>query len=225
MGSTTHFILSSTSPLSDKSTGKPARNPKRTLKFVGLPLLGFFLLQADGRFPLVRFSNDLANLAAGTLSFLLPFLAAFFAFVIPKRWLTTVIAVALLLPLLCFSALGLLFNGVLVRDALRIRSDPAFERIATVPMGAYSVGVYLNDCGAPCGMDVDLLQERPILPGIVIVRALNGFADADARDASCKVIAPDTLVVSIPAYVDNDRPWESQPARSKTYHLKPFLYF
>ena len=76
-------------------------------------------------FPVVRFSNELVNFAIGTLSFLLPFLTAFFAFVIPKRWLTTVIAVVLLLPLLCFSALGLLFNGVLVRDALRMGSNPA----------------------------------------------------------------------------------------------------
>jgi hypothetical protein len=223
MGSTTHFILSSTSPLSDKSIRQPARNWKRTFKFVGLPLLGFFLLQADGVFPLVRFSNELANFAAGTLSFLLPFLAAFFAFMIPKRWLTTVIVVALLLPLLCFSALGLLFQGFLVKDALRIGSSPAFERIATVPMGAYSVGVFLNNCGAPCSLDVNLLQERPIIPGVVFVRALDGFADAG--DPTCKVVGPDTLMVSIPAYVDNDRPWESQPARSKTYHLKPFLYF
>ena len=174
-------------------------------------------------FPVVRFSNELANFAIGTLSFLLPFLAAFFAFMIPRRWLTTVIAIALLLPLLFFSALGLLFQGLLTRDALRLGSNPAFTRIATVPMGGYSVGIYLSDCGAPCSLDVDLLQERPIIPGVALVRALPGFEDAG--DATYKVVGPDTLMVSIPAYVDNDRPWESLPARSKTYHLKRFLYF
>src|SRR5271156_5470935 len=148
---------------------------RRTAKFLGLPLVGFVLLQADGMFPVVRFSNELVNFAIGTLSFLLPFLAAFFAFVIPKRWLTTVIAVALLLPLLCFSALGLLFNGVLVRDALRIGSNPAFERIATAPMGGYSVGIYVSDCGAVCSPGIDLIQEKQIIPGILLTRALDGI--------------------------------------------------
>ncbi|MGA6970573.1 MAG: hypothetical protein WBY93_03020 [Candidatus Binatus sp.] len=196
----------------------------RTAKFLGLPLVGFVLLQADGMFPVVRFSNELVNFAIGTLSFLLPFLAAFFAFVIPKRWLTTVIAVALLLPLLCFSALGLLFNGVLVRDALRIRSNPAFERIATAPMGGYSVGIYVSDCGAVCSPGIDLIQEKQIIPGILLTRALDGIDQADK--ATYQVTGQDTLLINVPPiYTDDTQRVVWIPARSKTYHLKPFLYF
>jgi hypothetical protein len=196
----------------------------RTAKFLGLPLLGFVLLQADGYFPIVRFSNELANFAAGTFSFFLPFLTAFFAFAIPKRWLTTVITVALLLPLLCFSVLGLLFNGVLVRDALRIGSNPAFERIATAPMGGYSVGIYLSDCGAVCSPGIELVQEKQIIPGILLTRALDGIDQADK--ATYKVTGQDTLLINVPPiYTDDTQRVVWIPARSRTYHLKPFLYF
>src|SRR5208282_3297373 len=129
----------------------------------------------------------------------------------------------LLLPLLCFSALGLLFNGVLVRDALRIGSNPAFERIATAPMGGYSVGIYVSDCGAVCSPGIDLIQEKQIIPGILLTRALDGIDQADK--ATYQVIGQNSLTISTPAYPDSDRPWESIPARSKTYHLKSFVYF
>jgi hypothetical protein len=195
----------------------------RTAKFLGLPLLGFVLMVGDAAFPLVRFRSELANVVVGTLSFLLPFLTVFFALVIPRRWLTTVIAVVLLLPLLCISALGLLFEGLLLGDTFRTGLNPALERIATVPMVGYSVGIYRTDCGAPCSLEIYLLQEKRIVPGILLVRALPGFDDA--AEATYKVIGQDTLSINIPPYVDNDPRGVSIPARSKIYHLKPFLYF
>jgi hypothetical protein len=202
----------------------PPQTRTRTVKFLGLPLLGFVLLQADGCFPFVRFSNDLANFAVGTLSFLLPFLAAFFAFVIPKRWLTTAIAIVLLLPMLCFSAAGLLFYGLIAPDAFGTGVNPSFERIANVPMGTYSVGIFVSDCGAVCSPGIDLRQEKQIIPGILLVRALSGFDDADK--ATYKVIGQDTLRIDIPPiHSDNERKVVWIPARTKTYHLKPFLYF
>jgi hypothetical protein len=196
----------------------------RTVKFIGVPLLGFMILQADGCFPFVRFSNDVADSVVGALSFLLPFLAAFFAFVIPRRWLTTIVVLVLLLPLLCFSALGLFFESLLIGDAFRLGANPSFERIARVPMGAYSVGIYLSDCGAPCSFDIDLLQERTIIPGVLLVRELPGFDEAD--QATYKVIGQDTLQVNVPPlYATDDQRVVSIPARSRIYHLKPFLYF
>jgi hypothetical protein len=201
----------------------PPQTWTRTAKFLGLPLLVFVLLQADNDFPFVRFSNAFANVAVGTLSFLLPFLAAFFAFVIPKRWLTTVIVVALLLPLLCASAVGLLFGGLSIVDMFRTGSDASFERIASAPMIGYSVGIYRTNCGAPCSYGIYPLQEKQIVPGILLVRPLPGFDEADA--ATYKVIGQDTLLINVPPYVDDYHPWASIPARSKTYHLKPFLYF
>jgi hypothetical protein len=195
----------------------------RTVKFLGLPLLVFVLLQADSYYPFVRFTNAFADVAVGTLSFLLPFLAAFFALIIPRRWLTTVIALALLSPLLCLSAVGLLLGSLSIADAFRTGSDASFERIASAPMVGYSVGIYRTNCGAPCSYGIQPLQEKQIIPGIVLVRALPGFDQAG--EATCKVIGQDTLLINVPPYVDDYHPSESIPARSRTYHLKPFLYF
>jgi hypothetical protein len=205
------------------STEAPLKNWKRAAKFLGLPLLVFVLLQADGCFPIIRLSSDSANYVVGTLSFILPFLAAFFAFVVPKRWFTSALVAVFLLPILCFSAAGLFFEILMAGDIWRTGLNPSFERISTVPLDGYSVGIYRSDCGAPCGMDIDLLQEKTLIPGILLVRRLDGFADAG--DATYKVIGPDTLQINIPAYPDDERPWESIPARSRVYHLKPFLYF
>jgi len=205
------------------STEAPLKNWKRAAKFLGLPLLVFVLLQANGSFPIVRLSSDSANYAVGTLSFILPFLTAFFAFVVPKRWLTSALIVVFLLPILCFSAVGLFFEALMARDVWRTGLNPSFERISTVPLAGYSVGIYRTNCGAPCSYGIYPLQEKQIIPGILLVRQLDGFGDAG--EATYKVIGPDTLMLSIPAYVDNDRPWESIPARSRVYHLKPFLYF
>jgi hypothetical protein len=201
----------------------PPPNWTRTIKFLGLPLLVFVLVQADSDVPFVRFSNELANLTVGALSFLLPFLTAFFAFVIPRRWLTTVITVVVLLPLLCYSAVGLLFEGLSIGDTFRTGADPSFERIASAPMTGYFVGIYRTNCGAPCSYGIYPLQEKQVIPGILLVRALPGFDEADG--ATFKVIGQDTLQINVPPYVDNYHPWASIPARSKTYRLKPFLYF
>jgi hypothetical protein len=195
----------------------------RTAKFVGLPLIVFMLVQADGCFPVVRFSNDLANFTVGTFSFVLPFLTMIFAFIVPRRLLTSIVITVLLLPILCFSAAGLLFQGVIASDAFRTGIDPSFERISTVPIGSYSVDVYRTDCGAPCGMGIYLLQKKKLLPGILLVRRLDDFDDAG--DATCKEIGQDMLQIDIPAYANDYQPSASIPARSRVYHLKPFLYF
>jgi hypothetical protein len=205
------------------STEAPPQTWTRTAKFLGLPLLVFVLLQADNDFPFVRFSNAFANVAFGTLSFLLPFLAAFFAFVVPKRWLTSVLVVVFLLPILCFSAAGLFFEGLMAGDIWRTGLNPSFERISTVPLDGYSVGIYRTNCGAPCSYGIYPLQERQIIPGILLVRALPGFDEAGG--ATYQVIGQDTLLINVPPYVDDYHPWASIPARSQTYHLKPFLYF
>lgn len=196
---------------------------KHTAKFVALPLLGFVLMAVNDLFPFVRLNNDLANFVVGTLSLLLPFVAATFALIIPRRWLTSVILLVLLLPLLFLSAFFLLVDGFLIRDAFRMGGDPAFKRVANVPMDGYSVGLFVNDCGAPCGIGIDLFQERSIIRGILLVRALLGFDDADS--ASYKVIGDDTLQVDVPAFVDSDPRGMSIPAQSRVYHLKRFLYF
>lgn len=72
-------------------------------------------------------------------------------------------------------------------------------------------------------MDIVLRQERTIAPGLLLVREFARFANAGA--ATYKVVDQDTLQINVPAYIDVDPRGVWIPARSKIYHLKPFLYF
>jgi hypothetical protein len=194
-----------------------------TAKFLGAPLVAFALLLANAYFPFVRFSNELANAVLAIVIFFLPFLTAILAFTIPRRWLTTITVFVLLVPLLCFSAVGLLWEGFLLVETVRTGVNPAYEQIATAQMAGYSVGIYRTDCGALCSFGIDPLQEKQVVLGILVVRELPGFEDAG--EATYKVIGQDTLLIRVPAYVDNDPPVRTMPARSRIYHLKRFLYF
>jgi hypothetical protein len=191
----------------------------RTTKFVGLVLLGLLLVLADAAFPLVRFTNELANVIVGTMSLLLPFVAAIFVLIVPfpRRSLTAVIAIVLLLPLMLFCAFGLLTWSFSIGDTYRTGVNPEFERIASVPMDGYSVSIYRTDCGTPCSFGIYLLQEKQIFPGLLLVRKLY---DLDpARGATYNVLARDTIRVDVPAYDENNG------AQSKVFRLKPYLYF
>jgi hypothetical protein len=206
--------------LSNMST--EARSPAwtRVAKFVGVPLVGFALVQANSIYPFIRFRYEPANIVASTMSFLLPFVAAHFAVIIPLRWWGKALAILLLLPLLALCVIGAFFESLMIGDALLTGVNPAFEPIASVPMGSYLVGIYRTDCGAPCSFGIYPLQEKQILPGILLVRPLPGFDEAS--DATYKVIREDTLLLEVPEYFDGKY---RTPARSRVYHLKRFLYF
>jgi len=108
----------------------------------------------------------------------------------------------------------------MIGDTWRTGVNSAFEPIASVPMGGYSVGIYRTNCGAPCSFGIYPLQEKQIMPGILLVRALPGFEPADK--AAFKVIGKDALLLQVPEYFDGE---VRTPARSRVYHLKRFLYF
>jgi hypothetical protein len=199
-----------------------ARTWTRTAKYLGLPLFGFGLVVADARFPFVRFSNELANVIVGALSWLLPFVTAIrlvtIPTLVPRRSLITGVGFVLLLPLLLFCPFGLLISVFEIWDTYGTGVNLAFEAVASVPMDGYSVGIYRTDyCGAPCSFTIYILQEKPILPGILLVRELYEFDPAG--EATYKVIAKDVLRVDVPAYGGD------APARSKVFRLKPYLYF
>jgi hypothetical protein len=192
----------------------------RTAKFLGLPLLAFALIQADESFPFLRFDSELANVLVGDASYLLPFVAAFFALIIPRSPLTKVIAVLMLLPLLCYSAVAGLLESFIASDTYRTGVNPGFEPVARANMDGYAVAIYRTNCGAPCSYGIYLLQEKRIEPGILLVRSLPNFYPAD--NATYQVIGKDTLLVQVPEYFDGQ---VRIPVRSRTYRLRPFVYF
>lgn len=192
----------------------------RAAKFVGLPLAGFALLQFDSVYPFVRFSNELANVFVGTTSYLLPFVAMIFALIIPRHWWSKVIITLVLLPLSLLCLMVCLLGSPTIGDILRTGVNGEFELINRASMGGYSVGIYRTNCGATCSFGIYPLQEKQIIPGVLLVRALGGFYPAD--NAAFKILGKDALLLQVPEYFDGE---VRTPARERVYHLKRFLYF
>jgi hypothetical protein len=148
-----------------------------------------------------------------------PFMTAIFALFIPRRWLTTILVIVLLVPLMLASLFVFLLNVLTINDIFRTGVNPSFEPLAHVPMDGYSVGIYLTDCGAPCSFGIDILQEKQIVPGLLLVRRLEGFDQAIWP--VYQVIGTGILRVNIPQY---GKGRDAAPARSSTYYLRSYLY-
>jgi hypothetical protein len=201
---------------SSKNTVWFHSDARRTAKYLGLPMLAFLVTVLNAWRPVIRFRDEWLNVAVELAIYFMPFMTAIFALTIPRRWLTTILVIVLLIPLMLVSLFGLLLNAFTINDIFRTGVNPYFEPIAHVPMGGYSIGIYLTDCGAVCSFGIDILQEKQIVSGLLFVRRVEGFDPAIWP--VYQVIGPGILRVDVPQY-GNDA-----PARSHTYYLRPYLY-
>jgi hypothetical protein len=193
----------------------------RTAKFLGLPLLGFALLEANAVFPLIRFVTSLANLSVAFVSYMLPIVTLIFALIVPRYTITKLIVALLLLPILAVCAFGCLVSGLRAMNVYGSGMDGRFKPIALAPMDGYAVRLYVTSFGSIDTPAVVVRQEKQILPGILLVRNLWEFDPADV--ATCAPIGRNAVRVQIPeAKVDYEG---TIPAQSKIIHLKPYLYF
>jgi hypothetical protein len=96
---------------------------------------------------------------------------------------------------------------------------PGLERIAEIPMRGYSVEIVRTNSGAMSSYGIEVRQERQLLPGVRLVRAMGGFYPA--YQATFNVIGPDTVQVSVPAYMA-DRP---RTAGTRTFVFHRGLLF
>jgi len=184
-------------------------------------MIAFLVVVANDWYPVIRFSDERLNVAVGTAICFMPFVTAIFALFIPRRWLTRIFVIVPLVPLMLVSLFVLLLDiSISDIDTFRTGLNPAFEPIARVPMGGYSVGIYLTNCGAVCSFGIEILQEKQIVPGLLLVRRLEGFEPAIWP--VYQVIGKGIIRVDVPRYgVGSD----AALARSRTYYLKPYLYF
>jgi hypothetical protein len=161
------MFAKSTPPKPDLS-GEARAAAIRTVKYLRTPMLALLIVIANGWYPVIRFSDERANVAVGAAIWLMPWAAA----IIPRRWLTTIIVVVLMVPLMLMIALVLLLQCPSIADTFSTGVNPEFKPIAHVPMGGYSVGICQLACGTLCDDDINVLQEKEIFPGILLVREL-----------------------------------------------------
>lgn len=170
------------------------REPWKRPLAVAVSLVGCLaLVHANWFHPVVRFGHPAANQIALLLALTLPWLAILPVALLPRPW-ARVVGLVLLLPPLAYSAFFAPFIAMEIEDTVAHGVDRAFTPIATVPMNGYRVRIFRTDCGATCAYGIVLRQERQLLPGIYLVRQLEGFYPAE--DATYRVLGRDSLQVN-----------------------------
>jgi hypothetical protein len=163
----------------------------------------FAVIQANWHYPVLRLGSASLNHLFLLLSFPLPWLAAGAFLYLPKVW-DRAVATLFLLPALAYSAFFAPCTAIDTAITIREGYDSGFQPISTVPMGGYRVTIFRTNCGATCSYGIALRQERRLVPGVFLVRRLEGFYPA--YDATHRVVGRDSLVVNDRLYVLHSLP-------------------
>jgi hypothetical protein len=206
------MIIEADSMLSERLRESWSWSLRRPLTSIGLLLGVFLLFQSEVFYPTIRFSSRMANYLVVLLTCVFPWIGLRYVLELRNEWKWG-IACVMVFPLLLWS----LISGA--GTALSMLVDDT-RTIAQVQMGRYHVGIYADNEGGT----VLVRQERSLLRGLMVVRDLDSFLDTD--DASCRVVATNTLQIEVPVYtMGKDFEYHRTGTTGKTYHLEPFVYF
>jgi hypothetical protein len=161
-------------------------------------VLSFAAVQVNWHYPLLRFDSARLNHLFLLIAFALPFLAAFAVLGFPKLW-SKALGFVLLLPIFAYTALFAPFIAALTLETVLYGYDSTFQPIGWMTVGSYRVTIFRTDCGATCDNGIAVRQERQVLPGILLVRQLEGFYPA--YDATYHTVGRDSFVVNDRLYV------------------------
>ena len=175
----------------------------------------WLLLQANAWFPALRFESAQANTVFFLASQLL-FWAAALLLLRPWTWRKRLTAAAVLTPFALYT-LTLATLAIFHLTMLQAEDghDSFFTRVAAAPVAGGRLAIYSADCGAGCGTaGVAVIHERPLLGSLLLVRVLEGFGNADFE--RYEMAGPHTVKVFVRG---------RDPAGSRVYDLKPWVYF
>jgi hypothetical protein len=180
------------------------------LSIFGLSVLNMWL-------PRLRFTMHVMNVGFCILLACFPWLALKVARKsgLWKDWRKRLVLMLLLLPALLISIpvgpLQLLFDPLML----------GVQRMTTLRTKDYQVSAYRLNCGVMCSFDMEIQQERILIPPIMVVRGLAYFDDT--YDALLEMVSPNEVRVTALRY-DSNHP--EVPLRlTGSFPLKRFLYF
>ncbi|HVN91903.1 MAG TPA: hypothetical protein VMT61_18960 [Candidatus Binataceae bacterium] len=188
---------------------------------VGWPIVLFVLIQADGFYPVLRFDSPAANQIAGAASFLLPFVSLGFAASAPRHRFTRIVLIMVMSLPLCVCVVGVFGEGGAAIETLRTGVNPYFQLAARTPMDGYWVALYYDSL--TFGSNIYVLQERPLVPGLLLIRPVEVIRDG--REAKCQRIGQNRIKVDVAVCFECVAPKTHTPARTEIYDLNPNLYF
>jgi hypothetical protein len=177
----------------------------------------FFAAHANWRHPVLRLDSQAANNFVFLVALALPWVAL--ALAQPAlRGRHRIAHFAALAPLLLYTLPAGTCAAGTTADAAGDGVDGSFAPIRTVSLGASRVRVYRTNCGAPCDFGLVVRHERPVLPGLLLVRDLAGwYHAADAR------LAPDRAAVRV-TVTDTSRGYRG-PSGPQRLAVRPWVYF
>jgi hypothetical protein len=140
-------------------------------------------------FPVLRFSDELANEAAGIFILTLPLMVILLSFFIPNRTAKIVMILALLPVVgLCLVGQTLLWFAL---TAGAKGGDRSFEPISMVALNGTQVIAYRTDGGATTDLGIVIRQQRRLMPGLLVVREL--YSEYHAQDARLEMAGPEAV--------------------------------
>jgi hypothetical protein len=183
---------------------------------IGLASAAFVLIIWNWLDARLRFSNLLLNHLFLLASLSLPWIALSFLGRLAPGWKRRVVAL-LVAPTLLVTLPLLPVIGVGIASVLWRGPDSRQKLLTRVDMGAYQVALYRAGPGFMTDVSVIVRQERPLLPGLLLVRDVDRLPSTSAAD--CAVLAPDQL------RVDMARHGMWLNPRTVTYQLNRSLLF
>ena len=147
---------------------------------VAAAVFAFGLLNAF--FPVLRFSDELANEAAIIFILTIPLIVFLLSFFIPNRT-AKIVMIVTLLPVVGLCFLGQFF--LWPRSATGYRP---FDPISTVAVNGTQVVAYRTDGGATTDFGIVVRQQQRLMPGLLVVRNL--YSEYHAYDARLEVAGP-----------------------------------
>lgn len=159
----------------------PDRSRRRRALLTAAALGLFFAAHANWRTPVLRFATPAANSVAFAATLALPWAALALAQPVLRGW-RRVAHFAALAPLLLYTLPLGTCAAMDAADTLSRGVDYSFEPRGALALGPSRVRVYRTDCGATCDFGVVIRHERPVLPGVLLVREMESWSHAGAAD-------------------------------------------
>src|SRR5260221_9586327 len=158
----------------------------RVLKIIAIASAVFALGILNAFFPILRFSNDLANQVAIIFILIIPLIVFLLSFFIPNKRVKIVLIVTLL-PVVGLCLIGQFFLWTAFTVSARGDYRP-FDPISTVAVNGTQIIAYRTDGGATTDFGIVVRQQRRLMPGLLIVRNL--YSEYHAYDARLEVAGP-----------------------------------
>jgi hypothetical protein len=145
---------------------------------VSIAALGLFVLAAiNSMQPMLRLADARANALACIVILSLPWVAVVLggtALAGRRRMVWVSVLAPILVAILGVSVLGAL-NLI---ETISTDRNSSFSLVRELTLQPSRVRAYIAECGVPCGNTLVVVQERPLLFGVVLVRTLGSWDEA-----------------------------------------------